>query len=36
MGAVYSQERVAIVTEFLPRGSLFKTLHMSNNQSIRH
>ncbi|MCL7033660.1 hypothetical protein MKW94_027581 [Papaver nudicaule] len=27
MGAVYSPERLAIVTEFLPRGSLFKTLH---------
>ncbi|KAI9117906.1 hypothetical protein K1719_011048 [Acacia pycnantha] len=34
MGAVYSQERVAIVTEFLPRGSLFKTLHMNNNQTL--
>ncbi|KAJ8766138.1 hypothetical protein K2173_021655 [Erythroxylum novogranatense] len=30
MGAVYSPERLAIVTEFLPRGSLFKTLHKSN------
>ncbi|KAI3902165.1 hypothetical protein MKW92_026872 [Papaver armeniacum] len=29
MGAVYSPERLAIVTEFLPRGSLFKTLHKS-------
>ncbi|PHU08534.1 Serine/threonine-protein kinase EDR1 [Capsicum chinense] len=33
MGAVYSQEKSAIVTEFLPRGSLFKTLH-GNNQSL--
>ncbi|KAL1332058.1 hypothetical protein AAHE18_11G000200 [Arachis hypogaea] len=30
MGAVYSQERLAIVTELLPRGSLFKILHRSN------
>ncbi|KAL2902381.1 putative serine/threonine-protein kinase SIS8 [Bienertia sinuspersici] len=30
MGACYSQERLAIVTEFLPRGSLFKILHKSN------
>ncbi|KAF6154453.1 hypothetical protein GIB67_028345 [Kingdonia uniflora] len=30
MGAVYSPERLAIVTEFLPRGSLFRTLHRSN------
>ncbi|KAF4403910.1 hypothetical protein G4B88_014366 [Cannabis sativa] len=30
MGASYSRERLAIVTEFLPRGSLFKTLHRSN------
>ncbi|KAF9685791.1 hypothetical protein SADUNF_Sadunf03G0090800 [Salix dunnii] len=30
MGAVYSPERLAIVTEFLPRGSLFKTLHKNN------
>ncbi|XP_043705300.1 U-box domain-containing protein 52-like [Telopea speciosissima] len=30
MGAVYSAERLAIVTEFLPRGSLFKTLHRNN------
>ncbi|KAL8150459.1 hypothetical protein V2J09_020267 [Rumex salicifolius] len=29
MGACYSQERLAIVTEYLPRGSLFKTLHKS-------
>lgn len=29
MGACYSQERLAIVTEFLPRGSLFKILHRS-------
>ncbi|XP_022738623.1 RGS domain-containing serine/threonine-protein kinase A-like isoform X2 [Durio zibethinus] len=33
MGAVYSQERPAIVTEFLSRGSLFKTLH-KNNQAL--
>ncbi|KAJ7952366.1 Tyrosine kinase [Quillaja saponaria] len=33
MGAVYSQERLAIVTEFLPRGSLFKTLN-KNNQTL--
>ncbi|XAR70336.1 Non-specific serine/threonine protein kinase [Bertholletia excelsa] len=35
MGAVYCQEKekLAIVTEFLPRGSLFKTLHKSN-QSV--
>ncbi|CAL5437307.1 unnamed protein product [Camellia sinensis] len=35
MGAVYSgeQEKLAIVSEFLPRGSLFKTLH-KNNQSF--
>ncbi|XWS61823.1 hypothetical protein CRYUN_Cryun07bG0158300 [Craigia yunnanensis] len=33
MGAVFSQERLAIVTEFLPRGSLFKTLH-KNNQAL--
>ncbi|XP_043718271.1 probable serine/threonine-protein kinase DDB_G0282963 isoform X2 [Telopea speciosissima] len=30
MGAVYSPERLAIVTEFLPRGSLFKTLQRNN------
>ncbi|XP_038999645.1 serine/threonine-protein kinase EDR1-like [Hibiscus syriacus] len=30
MGAVYSQDRLAIVTEFLPRGSLFKALHKTN------
>ncbi|XP_057978350.1 uncharacterized protein LOC131164855 [Malania oleifera] len=30
MGAVCSQERLAIVTEFLPRGSLFRILHKSN------
>ncbi|KAL9242838.1 hypothetical protein vseg_016798 [Gypsophila vaccaria] len=30
MGACYSQERLAIVTEFLPRGSLFKILHRNN------
>ncbi|KAK6947737.1 PAS fold [Dillenia turbinata] len=30
MGAVYSPQRLAIVTEFLPRGSLFRTLHRSN------
>ncbi|XP_058084669.1 uncharacterized protein LOC131232453 isoform X2 [Magnolia sinica] len=33
MGAVYSPDRLAIVTEFLPRGSLFKTLHR-NNQAL--
>ncbi|KAF9616909.1 hypothetical protein IFM89_032871 [Coptis chinensis] len=33
MGAVYSPERLAIVTEFLPRGSLFKTLHR-NSQAL--
>lgn len=33
MGAVYSHERLAIVTEYIPRGSLFKTLH-KNNQAI--
>ncbi|KAK6263048.1 hypothetical protein QUC31_008864 [Theobroma cacao] len=33
MGAVYSQERLAIVTEYLPRGSLFKILH-KNNQAL--
>lgn len=32
MGACYSHERLAIVTEFLPRGSLFKILHKSNQQ----
>ncbi|GAB4834345.1 hypothetical protein Ancab_032599 [Ancistrocladus abbreviatus] len=30
MGACCSNERLAIVTEFLPRGSLFRTLHRSN------
>ncbi|CAK7335460.1 unnamed protein product [Dovyalis caffra] len=30
---VYSPERLAIVTEFLPRGSLFKTLH-KNSQAL--
>ncbi|XP_056173957.1 serine/threonine-protein kinase EDR1 isoform X2 [Syzygium oleosum] len=30
MGAVYSKERLAIVTESMPRGSLFKTLHKNN------
>ncbi|KAF5177923.1 Serine/threonine-protein kinase CTR1 [Thalictrum thalictroides] len=30
MGAVYSPERLAIVTEFLPRGSLFRTLHRNS------
>ncbi|KAG9133270.1 hypothetical protein Leryth_023522 [Lithospermum erythrorhizon] len=30
MGAVYSQEKLAVVTEYLPRGSLFKALHKSN------
>ncbi|MCD7450460.1 hypothetical protein HAX54_006530 [Datura stramonium] len=33
MGAVFSQEKPAIVTEYLPRGSLFKTLH-GNNQIL--
>ncbi|XP_020585615.1 LIM domain kinase 1 isoform X2 [Phalaenopsis equestris] len=31
MGAVYSLERLAIVTEYLPRGSLFKTLHKNKH-----
>ncbi|KAK3027547.1 hypothetical protein RJ639_042316, partial [Escallonia herrerae] len=30
MGAVCSGEKLAMVTEFLPRGSLFKILHKSN------
>ncbi|XP_073122638.1 uncharacterized protein [Henckelia pumila] len=29
MGAACSREKLAIVTEYLPRGSLFKTLHKS-------
>ncbi|XP_019422970.1 PREDICTED: dual specificity protein kinase shkB-like isoform X2 [Lupinus angustifolius] len=33
MGAVYSPERLAIMTELLPRGSLFKILH-NNNQTL--
>ncbi|CAN0907543.1 Probable serine/threonine-protein kinase SIS8 [Linum grandiflorum] len=33
MGAVYSPERMAMVTELLPRGSLFKTLH-KNKQAL--
>ncbi|XP_068318164.1 probable serine/threonine-protein kinase SIS8 isoform X2 [Pyrus communis] len=33
MGAVCSQERLAIVTEYLPRGSLFKQLH-KNKQTL--
>ncbi|KAL6986184.1 hypothetical protein U1Q18_019552 [Sarracenia purpurea var. burkii] len=35
MGAVYAEdkEKLAIVTEFLPRGSLFRMLH-KNNQSL--
>ncbi|CAN4077792.1 unnamed protein product [Withania somnifera] len=33
MGAVSSQEKLAIVTEYMPRGSLFKALHR-NNQPI--
>ncbi|KAL6182136.1 hypothetical protein ACLB2K_043559 [Fragaria x ananassa] len=33
MGAVYSQERLAIVTDYLPRGSLFRQLH-KNNQAL--
>ncbi|CDP09798.1 unnamed protein product [Coffea canephora] len=32
MGAVCSQEKLALVTEYLPRGSLFKALHKSNQQ----
>ncbi|KAL3498785.1 hypothetical protein ACH5RR_041517 [Cinchona calisaya] len=32
MGAVCSQEKLALVTEFLPRGSLFKALHKSNQK----
>ncbi|XP_012574462.1 uncharacterized protein [Cicer arietinum] len=32
MGAIYSQEKLAIVTELLPRGSLFKTLHKNNKK----
>lgn len=32
MGAVYSPDRLAIVTEFLPRGSLFRTLHKKNQK----
>lgn len=31
MGAVYSHEKLAVVTEFLPRGSLFRTLHRNNH-----
>ncbi|XP_045814763.1 probable serine/threonine-protein kinase DDB_G0271682 isoform X2 [Trifolium pratense] len=33
MGAIYSQKKHAIVTELLPRGSLFRTLH-KNNQTF--
>ncbi|BFG31649.1 hypothetical protein CerSpe_179230 [Prunus speciosa] len=33
MGAICSQERLAIVTEYLPRGSLFKQLR-KNNQTL--
>ncbi|KAK7831066.1 putative serine/threonine-protein kinase sis8 [Quercus suber] len=33
MGATYTHERLSIVTEFLPRGSLYKTLH-KNNQAL--
>ncbi|KAK8940589.1 Serine/threonine-protein kinase CTR1 [Platanthera zijinensis] len=33
MGAACSSERLAIVTEYLPRGSLFKALH-KNNQAL--
>jgi len=33
IGAIYSQERRAIVTKFLFRGSLFRTLH-KNNQTL--
>nr|GMD99091.1 serine/threonine-protein kinase EDR1 [Ipomoea batatas] len=32
MGAVSSQEKLALITEYLPRGSLFKTLHKSSQQ----
>uniref|UniRef100_M0ZTM4 non-specific serine/threonine protein kinase n=1 Tax=Solanum tuberosum TaxID=4113 RepID=M0ZTM4_SOLTU len=30
MGAVSSQEKLAIITEYMPRGSLFKVLHRNN------
>ncbi|CAN4127527.1 unnamed protein product [Withania somnifera] len=30
MGVVSSQEKLAIVTEYMPRGSLFKALHRNN------
>nr|XP_019070734.1 probable serine/threonine-protein kinase DDB_G0278509 isoform X2 [Solanum lycopersicum] len=30
MGAVSSQEKLAIITEYMPRGSLFKALHRNN------
>ncbi|KAH6754752.1 hypothetical protein C2S53_020636 [Perilla frutescens var. hirtella] len=30
MGAACTEERIAIVTEYMTRGSLFKTLHRSN------
>ncbi|KAL2238184.1 serine/threonine-protein kinase EDR1 isoform X1 [Sesamum indicum] len=33
MGAVCTEEKLAMVTEYLTRGSLFKTLHR-NNQSL--
>ncbi|XP_020531419.1 serine/threonine-protein kinase EDR1 isoform X2 [Amborella trichopoda] len=33
MGAVYAPNRLAIVTEFMPRGSLFRTLH-KNTQAL--
>ncbi|KAL3833546.1 hypothetical protein ACJIZ3_008282 [Penstemon smallii] len=33
MGAVCSEEKLAMVTEYLPRGSLFRVLH-KNNQSL--
>ncbi|XP_059072692.1 uncharacterized protein LOC131066764 isoform X8 [Cryptomeria japonica] len=37
MGAVYAPEHLAIVTELLPRGSLFKILHKSKrNLELRH
>ncbi|KAG5593126.1 hypothetical protein H5410_043640 [Solanum commersonii] len=30
MGAVSTQEKLAIITEYMPRGSLFKVLHRNN------
>ncbi|KAH7433010.1 hypothetical protein KP509_07G050200 [Ceratopteris richardii] len=32
MGAVYSPHRLSIITEFLPRGSLFRLLHKSSQR----